>query len=29
LHDDWCNRFKGGDCNCNPEVTRHVEPRRS
>lgn len=20
-HDDWCNIFKGGVCNCNPEVS--------
>lgn len=20
-HDDWCLIFKGGDCNCNPDVT--------
>lgn len=19
-HDDWCNVFKGGVCNCNPDV---------
>lgn len=19
-HDDWCGIFKGGCCNCNPEV---------
>ena len=20
FHDDWCDIFKGGSCNCNPEV---------
>jgi hypothetical protein len=20
LHDDWCNIFTGGKCNCNPEI---------
>jgi len=19
-HDSWCNIFKGGACNCNPEI---------
>ena len=31
-HDDWCRIYDTGnpaDCNCNPAVTRHVEPRRS
>jgi hypothetical protein len=27
LHDDWC-RWPA-DCNCDVEVVRHVEPRRS
>jgi hypothetical protein len=32
LHDDWCRFFVTGrpaDCNCDVEVVRHVEPRRS
>jgi hypothetical protein len=28
-HDAWCARFKGGECNCNLEITRYVEPKRS
>lgn len=20
-HDDWCRIFKGGECNCSPDVT--------
>ena len=30
-HDDWCSFYSGtGElCNCNPIITRHVEPRRS
>jgi hypothetical protein len=31
-HDDWCRMYDTddpGDCNCNPIVTRHAEPRRS
>ena len=19
-HDDWCNIFKGGECNCKPDI---------
>ena len=26
-HDDWCNFFKNGICNCNPEiVTTEIKP---
>lgn len=25
-HDDWCSYFTGAECNCNPIITRHVEP---
>ena len=25
-HDDWCEIFNGGECNCNPDVGT---PRRS
>ena len=33
-HDDWCaiyDKPNGGvlDCNCNPIITRHLEPKRS
>jgi hypothetical protein len=31
-HDAWCRFYdteNPGDCNCEPEITRHVEPRRS
>ena len=21
-HDDWCSIFRGGECNCKPEVGR-------
>ena len=28
-HDDWCAFYSGEACNCNPIITRHVEPRRS
>lgn len=23
-HDDWCGKLKGGECNCNPDIT-HTE----
>lgn len=23
-HDDWCNIFHGGQCNCNPSLTQNV-----
>jgi hypothetical protein len=27
-HDDWCRLLRGkGDCNCNPDITRHVQPK--
>lgn len=25
-HDAWCGIYKGKACNCNPIITRHVEP---
>jgi hypothetical protein len=28
-HDGWCAFYDGDECNCDPIVTRHVEPRRS
>jgi hypothetical protein len=29
-HDEWCAIYDGkGQCNCNPIVTRHIEPKRS
>ena len=31
-HDDWCKIYDGGGltcCNCQPEVRRFAEPRRS
>lgn len=28
-HDDWCAFYGGGECNCNPEITQHIEPKRS
>ena len=28
-HDDWCEIYKGNECNCDPIVTRHIEPKRS
>jgi hypothetical protein len=28
-HDDCCARYAGVDCNCNPVVTRYIEPTRS
>lgn len=29
FHDDWCAFYGGGGCNCDPIITKHVEPRRS
>ena len=29
-HDEWCKTLKTGrcrDCNCDPEVTQHLQPR--
>ncbi|RYX81057.1 hypothetical protein EON83_25870 [bacterium] len=29
-HDDWCQIFKGGKCNCNPTLTTTAtRPNRS
>jgi len=28
-HDQWCAFYDDEECNCNPFITRHVEPRRS
>ena len=28
-HDEWCAVYDGKDCNCDPNVSRHVEPERS
>ena len=28
MHDDWCAHYDGKECNCNPIVMRHVEPKR-
>jgi len=28
-HDDWCNIYKGGCCNCTPDIKLHAEPTRS
>jgi hypothetical protein len=28
-HDAWCAIYKDKPCNCEPIVTRHVEPKRS
>jgi hypothetical protein len=28
-HDDWCAFYSGAACNCNPIITRHIEPERS
>ena len=25
-HDDWCLIYKGGACNCNPEIKFHPSP---
>jgi hypothetical protein len=28
-HDEWCRTLNGGtgaDCNCNPDVTYHLQP---
>jgi hypothetical protein len=29
-HDSWCNTLNGGsglDCNCDPEITHHLQPK--
>jgi hypothetical protein len=28
-HDDWCAFCSGKECNCNPDISSHIEPRRS
>jgi len=28
-HDAWCAFYDDKACNCNPTVTRHIEPERS
>jgi hypothetical protein len=28
-HDSWCAIYSGRQCNCNPSVSRHIEPKRS
>jgi hypothetical protein len=31
-HDDWCRFYDTNnisDCNCSPNITRHIEPGRS
>jgi hypothetical protein len=28
-HHDWCAFYEGGECNCDPVITRHIEPKRS
>ena len=31
-HDDWCRFYQTenlADCNCNPIISRHIEPERS
>lgn len=28
-HDNWCGIYSGHQCNCNPSVSQHIEPRRS
>jgi len=29
FHDDWCAIYSGGACNCNPDIVRHIQPKRS
>ena len=26
-HDDWCAIFKGGKCNCDPDIIQHVKEK--
>lgn len=26
-HDDWCGIFKGGECNCNPDIIQRPMPK--
>jgi hypothetical protein len=28
-HDDWCRIYKGGYCNCNPEIKFHLTADRN
>jgi hypothetical protein len=28
-HDDWCRIYRGGYCNCNPEIKLHPQPKRN
>ena len=28
-YDDWCSIYDGKECNCNPVVSRYIEPKRS
>jgi len=28
-HDEWCTFYDNKECNCNPIISRHVEPERS
>lgn len=28
-HDSWCGIYKGNACNCEPDVRKFREPRRS
>jgi hypothetical protein len=28
-HDEWCNFFKGGVCNCNPEFVQETPNLKS
>ena len=28
-HDEWCAFYDDKDCNCDPNISRHVEPKRS
>ncbi len=28
-HDTWCNIYRGGSCNCEPDIKLFTEPKRS
>jgi len=28
-HDTWCNIYRGGTCNCEPDIKCFTEPKRS
>ena len=28
-HDDWCRVYRGGYCNCNPEIKLRPKPERN